>query len=716
MIETLALLAGLLVAPAAAEAPRHPTTMADHAAHVALPQFTTSVRFANRTPFRRREWGSATVPFPAGTYFETQQFAAVGLPSELVPFGARWPDGSVRYAQLWVQLDLAPGQEIDIVVREQAPGSTPFVVSPWMAAAMNGFSWNIAVGVPNVGIRVAPLRLKQVLHNSEIRKVFWFQGRIPDTDVVYDFWATFLSDQDHAQFELKLISANTGSAQWEQHLDFIDLWTTGLMPLFRGSRRLGLATQRLDAFGPSVVRLLDTVRLVDGQGHEWYGDMVAVRPIAVPDVDRRVQTLMSVYMAPLYGVSLDWRSSGAFGPWGIVPQPPAWLSDGGRAAALASRARFTSYLSVAGHPWDDLPLGLLRNPSFSGDQNDFGVARLVDIFSSGMPDGIEEARFMCLEEANRPVHHREADGSRVTSRGRPDWVAWGGRSHFNAIVCRDRLGKPHPEPFLDPNSWQGRDHQHWSSLTLASAYLLTGSHSLRDELENEAELYLASHTVPSLKPRWATNDIDQPRAVGRTFLSLSWNYLCTGRTDLRDRMRARVVECVRPQHRGYLTNGATVLPLSVVGPDVRIIANHEFWKPWEEALAIVGLDACYRVTGEPLARDLAAVAARNLLLYGWKLDAQENIVATGVRWLPDGAPLSSTQYDDPNQVLWSYGTNFTLWSLPAVKLAIGYAQLLQDPALEQRARTIVQRIYQVRQRPAEGGFDRYTDWEGVPDY
>ena len=82
--------------------------------------WTTEVRFSNPTPHRRIEWGLATVPFPKGYWMPGQSFGAVGYPSTLTPFGARWGDGSYRYGQLAVLLDLSPEEERLVTIREGA--------------------------------------------------------------------------------------------------------------------------------------------------------------------------------------------------------------------------------------------------------------------------------------------------------------------------------------------------------------------------------------------------------------------------------------------------------------------------------------------------------------------------------------------------------------------------------------------------------------------
>jgi hypothetical protein len=675
--------------------------------------YQAQVRFANRTPYPRREWGLATVPFPQGAWDGNSPMTAVGVPSEVVPFGARWPDGSVRFAQLAALVDLPPGQETVVTVAPGAPYAGPFRITSWVQHALSMLDWRLAVGVPGRGTQLVGLQLHAVEQVSPVRAVYWFQGRVPETNLVYDFWVSVFDDQDHMPFELRLTSSSTASTAWSEQISFVDLATVGVVPHVRGAERRGASYGAMSYVGPNTVRLLPATQLYDGQGHEWYGDLIAAHPaIPTDNLNQRVGTIFGLFQHMMNGCALNWRESEAFGPFGTVPRIPPWITDGGRAAALLRRIRFDQYLASSGGPWDDLPLALVPHAGTTGDQLDFGVAKLGDILASGMPDGIEEARFTCSEEANRPVHHREPDGSPVTAANHPDWVCWGGRSHFNSVVCPDSLGKIRPEPYLSFNGWSSKDHQHWSSLTLASCYMLTGSYSLREELWNEADLYISSHTLPSMKPNWSTNAIDQSRAIGRTFLTLSWNYLCTGRDDLRWWLAERAKQCVIPQYVGLSVPGP-VKPITYSAPDPRVIPNYEFWKPWEEALAVVGLEACFWVTFEPEARRAAKLAARNLTYYGWKLTTSECVVATGVQWKADGSALTATEYQDPSRVVWSYGTSFSLWALPAMKLALLYAQEANDAPYISRAQQIVNRITADRTPPTDNGWDRFADWEPV---
>ncbi|MEM7205190.1 MAG: hypothetical protein AAF628_33355 [Planctomycetota bacterium] len=705
-------LASSLTAPVTGAAPEPaPRTVAARATTTPT-AFVTRVRFANLTMQRRQQWGVATVPFPIGVWTPGKSFTVRGLQSELVPFGARWPDGSVRYAQLVVPLDLAPAEETLVEVVEGTPPRAPFVASDWLLHGLRTFDLRLAVKLPTLGWRTASLPAGRLIENGAHRKIYHSSGRIPDTDLVYDLWLSFYSGQDHVPFELRLFSSSAGSQQWQESFEAVDLWVDGAEAVVRGAPRRGVQLVTAKPGGPNFLRLLGPDSFFDGQGQEWFGDLFFEYPTGAPSDARRLATLAAVREQTLYGVSTDWAASGAFGPFGYVPPAPPWITDGGRAASLSQLQAYRSWIRSAGGPWDDMPMGMLPDPSSPGDQLDFGAAKLVQIVASGLPHNIEEARFQASEEARRPTHHREVNTAPVRSAAHPDWVSWSGRTHFSTVISPDRLGKPEPQAFVEGHGWFGRDHEHASSLTLASTYLLTRSLALRDELDNEAELYLSSHTLPSQKPGWSTSVLFPARALGRTMLSMSWNYLATGNDVLRQRLAARAREVVRPQAEGTTVAGP-VRPIQLYAPDPRQL-NRTHWRPWEEAQAVLGLEAAYRITGERDAHAVAVMAAKNLMNYGWLLTARETIIATAVTWELQGAALSRGKYNSSSWVLWSHQTSFSEWSIPAVKLAMRYGQQYGDQQLLSRAAYVYAELTKARTAPApHGGWDRFADWDAV---
>ncbi|MBK8975808.1 MAG: hypothetical protein IPM29_07765 [Planctomycetes bacterium] len=677
-----------------------------------------TVKFVNHAAQPRQEWGLATVPFARGVWTPGSTFVVDGAPSELVPFGARWPDGSVRFAQAAIRVDLAAGQERDYVVRRGTPSPVPFALSPWVQSRLSRFGCDLVVGLDGGSEQRVGLRFVELVEDTDVRKTGHFRDRIPGTDLVYDLWLTFFHDQDFARFELRVTSSNVASAQWEQPIEYLLLEPTACIPVVRGARRQGMSYGPFDVSGTNTVLLLGQTSFFDAQAHDWYGELLFHDPsVSVPDATRRVQTMQAVLLETLWGCADNWPESRAYGPFGHVPEAPPWIRDGGRQSAIDDQQRFLRFYYGQGDFWEDRPGGLYPSAGQAGGQNDFGVCKLYEIVRSGMPQGIEAARYTAGEEAYRPVHHREVDGSPLRSVNHPGWCAQGGRTHWSSTVSPDRLGKTEPQMSLSGHThgWTGKDDEHWSSLTLSAAYMLTRSHSLRMELDNEAELYLSGHTLPSLKPGWPTNNIGSGRATGRTLLTLSWVYLLTGNQELATRLHGRVAECMFPQHLGLRTGGE-VLPMRIVGPDGRTVTSGPYWSPWEESQAVMGLAACAEAVGSVAAHDLGLVVVRNLIRNGWRVDFENTRIGYAMRYRDGGEALPPNWLTNPEHVSWPLSEGFNVWALPSTRLAIHYASAYHDPVLLARAQAILAATLALRRQPGPGLplWDEFAGWDGVP--
>lgn len=679
-------------------------------------QFLSHVRIVNQSARERADWATATIPFPRGVWTPGRTYHVPGYISEVTPFGAKWPDGTARFGQLTVWLHLSAGQEIVLPVVEGTPAMPPFLVSPWVEHGLKTLDLSLTVGFRRGNPVTTSMQPIQVVSSTPLKKVVLFRGYVPGSDLVYDMWLTSFSYADHMPFELRVTNSRAGSSRWEQQVEYIDFSVTGATPHIHASRRKGVGPVRFGNTGPSVVRLLGREMLYDGQGQEWLGELIFFHPMiptpgGATELDMRRETLAAVMQSQFWGCSTDWAASQTYGPFGFVSPIPPWINDGGRAAVEERRSSYISWLQNDGDPWMDWPMGLIAHPGAPGDQHDFGAAKLIDIVASGMPHGIEEARMNATEEACRPVHHREADGSPVKSANHPNWVAWDGRTHFHSVISPDRLGKPFPEPPLNAHGWYGRDVEHWSSLVLTGAYLLTGSHSLRYELDNEAELYLATRTLPSEKPGWTTNGMGASRAVGRTLLSMAWNYIATGNEAVRQRMSDRIDQVVWHGASGVRVRGP-VKPLAVRQPDPRLLPVSN-WRPWEESLAVIGLEACYRVTKNPRARQLAEMVTRTVTTYGWRISPGTTIIGTALAWKNQGATLTESELGNHRLALWSFGTGFNEWAVSATRFALQFAAASGDKTLLAQARYIYGWQLSRRTPPAGLGWDRFSEWEAA---
>jgi hypothetical protein len=86
----------------------------------------------------------------------------------------------------------------------------------------------------------------------------------------------------------------------------------------------------------------------------------------------------------------------------------------------------------------------------------------------------------------------------------------------------------------------------------------------------------------------------------------------------------------------------------------------------------------------------------------------------GLAWF-DGEPLTEAQWAaaDPTIVQGSANTSFSEWSFGAVEIARVAAERDGDAALAARCADIQRRMRSARRAPADGGMDRFGEWDAV---
>lgn len=405
----------------------------------------------------------------------------------------------------------------------------------------------------------------------------------------------------------------------------------------------------------------------DGQRQTWYGE-------AMPRLDfndmSQVANAISAIEYVVYGMSPDWSAKNAFASLNAVQQPENPNVQSHWTQLIAQFHEFSSFINTNGNPWDDYPLGLTKTPGQTGDQSDFGCVEAGAIAYMGAAELLDMIYFLATEEAKRPGHYYEMDGSEVRSANHPNWVVWGQETHWHTGVSPDRLGKTGPNLGSDTHGWHGKDLEHHSSNLLSLAALMTGSYLLLDECDHEMEAYLAGHTLPSMKPGWSTNDKFPPRAFGRTHHAICNHYLLMPRQDVRTRMIARFNQCVLPQW-----DGATRSPVKNWNHmrDDRVLGSTvDAWVPWNESLGFVGAVALYNTTREPAVRNMLAQWGNTILNYGWHADYDGSTLVSlslggGVRWYEDGRALEEAEYHDPSKYI-PAGAGLILWGVQVLEV------------------------------------------------
>jgi hypothetical protein len=656
----------------------------------------------NLAPFARREVAAVVVPFAQGEVPDAPSLHVEGAPTAWQPFGARWPDGSLRQALCLWTAEIGSLREARIVLAD-GPGDTLPTSPIEMPEARIEFVLRQGTTVQ----RAVPERVSD-LENNAMRRVELRRARLGE--LVVELIVTAGRDQAHAYLDAAVFCSDPRTKAMQCPLDELSIVSHGRALMFRHAGRLGVQ-QQVTKDGSRVVLLQNTI-LGDGQGVRRTG---ALLPQLKGDNSLGDQTLRAASLAPLLG-ACDWRASGAFGAFGVVPELPPWLRGAALREHLALRHQtFVAGEQPGGDPFARGPLGLAKQAGQTGDQADFGIVKLSLVAGSGLPSELFEAEASVLQEACRPVHFYEADGSPVLPAAHPDWVVWSGRTHWHPKVSPDRLGKPVPEPKFEAHGWTGKDRQHWSSNYLGAFAQLTGAHWARQELENEARLYLAGQTID---PQRSTSGAGAPRGTGRTQLAATWMLLVTGDPALRQRMIDRVEQVEYPGWSGRELPADQVRPFAVNDPDPRMLQGKgNYWNPWQEAIAATGIAAVHRVTGNERAHEFAEALAINCVRHGWRTTKSDSTVALALRWT-SGQPLTPAELQDPTFAQWTSGSGISQWALGACEIARVAALRTHDEPLAQRAAEIQQHVRASRTRPPQsspdlGGLDRLTEWDAV---
>lgn len=667
---------------------------------------TPTLVLQNLAPLPRREGAAIVVPFAAGAVADVPDLHVPGTPTAWQPFGARWPDGSLRQALCLFPIEVGPLAEVRLVL---APGKGPPL--PQGDITMPKATIEFVVRHGGKEQRGEPQRVADLEHNP-LRRVELRRTRLGTSGLVVELLVTAHRDQPHAWIDVAVFFSDPTSPAMQCAIDELAIECRGMALVLRHPGRLCI-DQATTAEGSRTVLLQKQV-LGDGQGLRRTGALV---PPLAGDDGIADQTAKAACVAPLLGAT-SWRTSGAFGAFGLVPEMPPWLRGGALRQHFALRHRaFVDGDQRLESPFACFPHGPTKYPGQTGDQYDFGTVKLSTVAAEGLPSVLLEVEVSVLQEGCRPVHFFEADGSPVEPLAHPEWVVWSGRTHFHPGVSKDRLGKPVPEPAAEYHGWSGKDREHWSSNHLGAFALLTGAHWARRELANEARLYLAGQTI---EPGWSTSHAGAARGAGRTALAASWMYLATGDQELLRRMDRRIDLAYHPEWAGRSLPADRVRPMNVCDPDPRmLLGKHRYWNPWQDAIAAVGFAASHRITGNPRARELAEELACNVVRHGWLLTDKDCQIATAMRW-QDGAPLTAEQLAaaDPTVVQWAYNTAFADWSVGACEIARVTALARGDLELAQRAAALQARVRAGRRPPGRdgpdfGGIDRLTEWDAV---
>jgi len=328
----------------------------------------------NLAPFARREIAAVVVPFASGAVPGLPDLHVDGHPTAWQPFGARWPDGSLRQALCLFPAEVQALSELQLRLAEgkgQTIPSEPIALPPVKIEI---------VARTDAGEFRGELPAVEVLESNALRTVELRRARLGSTGLVAELIVQQGRGDGHTYADVGVFFSDPGTPAMQRAVAELAIESHGMALLLRHASAFGVQ-QTVTSDGSRVVLLHDAV-LGDGQGIRRCGALVSsLRGDGGIDDD----TVKAAAVCPLLGAAV-WAGTGAFSAYGEPAPLPPWLQGARLRAALGARHHaFVQGERAPGDPFANGPFGLARNAGQTGDQEDFGAVKLSVVAASGLP-------------------------------------------------------------------------------------------------------------------------------------------------------------------------------------------------------------------------------------------------------------------------------------------------------------------------------------------
>ena len=355
--------------------------------------------------------------------------------------------------------------------------------------------------------------------------------------------------------------------------------------------------------------------------------------LTLPDTARKMGR-------PMQGLYVGW--DGVWLGLGKIPMRT------GELASVRQQQRASYINQPAGLYTDARPRCQPRESGTTGEQPDFGVASDLAVVTME-PWEIHDALWQCQSYVQRPTSNREPGGAPMQAQAHPNAELHNQRPDLSYGQA-DRLGWPGinqvqwiPSPAT--TLWTTSDDQHRADNLLHATYLLTRDPALSQLIGDHVELdkldvYVRRNWVPAA------------RSIGRMALTRA-NQIALG-WGVQDLALRQAREALRQTPYGTLPATAPVRTLG--GRDQAKYgwtdANGQpiiGWQGWQETIAVIGLLALARITGdaavEQAAKNIAQVVTHNCWQLGTTGLRHAYAIAwnNGERFAPSAWPQSFDQ-------------------------------------------------------------------------
>lgn len=626
----------------------------------------------------------ASVPFPKGARFDLENVGVRGIQVAWLPL-QKWPDGSVRIAQVQFTDEFAGGElKRYEVVKDVKPIRGPFEPNDWVARLGGSMRLGARVrdtfDVPYEAVVQGPGEVLQETYLVRVTRHRLYHRARAAAGIGRDylsstFYVTEFRDQPIVWVDWILGNDYLGADDPQGSKD-PNLHPLGPVDVNRAEFLVTGVTEAkpyladLHAVRPGVrestgwtsFEVMRDTWLEDGQTRRYRFVLRFEHPGAKTEVKLRwKRTFDAMVEEPLLATPTleTWQDTGAFG---LLGGP----IDGPSDAAARARAEYASWRG-RNHfgTW-----GSFGDPKYS---HTTGTPRNGPVTPTMLHVAQAESHrlLVVLEQkawaqAQRPYH---LYGLRVGAE--QDILLWdsppyipGGRDLSKESLGRRALWRNDPYRAYRTrvvysgsgraHGWNWYDHEHWTTDLLFDYWTMTGDAWAKEELRQLGE---------SLKGllrlrKYATATIRPARAEGWCMQGFVQAYLATGDDAIKTYALRRVREIVDPQRKK--SHPSRVLFIQDGDPRSGLPSPHKFFFPWQHGAVLYGYLAAYDFFGDLLCLQIAEDVVP-MLDYSWVRNFQDpkfGLVREGLRYtVPTeyrGRPVPANYFDKwPNVgVLW----------------------------------------------------------------
>ncbi len=615
-----------------------------------------ALRFAvqNDDSRARVETILASVPFPQGLTASLADYGVRGHQVAWLPL-QRWPDGSVRVAQVQLTDALAANEAKTYEVVQGVPSlSGGFAPNDWVASFGGGLRFGARVqdtfGVDYEAYCPRGGEVMQETYLVRVTRHRLYHQAVGQTGIGRDylastFYVTEYRDAPWIAIDWVLgndyLGADDTSGKTDpNYFPLGDIDVNSAQFLARGAAEVQPYLPNLHAIEPPVperggwssFRVMSGTYLADGQTRRYRFCLRVEDPNAAPGLQstwaQRFAAFVAEPLQPLATLAA-WQATGALGLHGGPLDGPsdafaraerdyqAWL----RSSAFGTFGDFgdVKYSNTTGTP---------RNAPVSPE-----LAHAIQGSNSHLLRALEQKAWA---QAMRPYHLFG-----LTVGAEQDILLWDPVAYVRngrqlSAESLGRLALWSNDPYAGYRSrvdyrghdWNGYDHEHWTTDLLFDYWTVSGDAWAREELRQLGE---SVKGLMRLKGYY-TASVQPARAEGWCMVGLVQAYLATGDVGLRDYALRRVHEVCEPQRQQ--AHPSRTMYIQDNDPRTTFPQSHRFIMPWQHAAVIYGFLAAHEFFGDDTCLRIAEDAVATVE-YSWVrdyLDPVFGLVPDGLRF------------------------------------------------------------------------------------